>query len=154
MTSFVRRLIAQATPSFRQMLGHVLVVFGVAFFGQLGAGITGVASIPTLRALLVASGAAGLTAVAHYLLGLIPSPIRTGSFGAVYGVSPVVQRRLVQVAVSVVTTFAVIAGTSALAGATSVGSMPGGADLIVAAIAAGVTGVVQYITGLLPERLR
>lgn len=154
VTSFVRSLAAQMTPAFQQMAAHVLIVFTVAFVGQLSVGLTGDASVPTLLALLVASGAAGLTAVVHYLLGLIPQPIRTGSFGAFYHVPKIVEKKLAQVAVSVVATFLVIAGTSALAGAVSVGSLPGAADVIVAALSAGVAGLVQYLTGLLPEQLR
>ena len=145
---------SQMTTAFRQMAGHVLIVFLVAFVGVVSAGLTGSISAPTLLALLIAGGSAGLTAVVHYLLGLVPAPIRTQSFGAFYHVPPVVEQRLLQVLVSMVATFLVIAGTAALAGTTSVGSIPTAADLIVAAISAGLTGVVQYVTGLLPERLQ
>lgn len=152
--TFFRNVRAQATPAFKQVLAHVLIVFAVAFVGQLSVGLTSGVSVPTLLAVLIAGAAAGATAVVHYLLGLVPAPIRTGSFGAFYHVPKVVETKLLQVAVSVVATFAIMAGTAALAGATSVISLPAASDLIFAAITAGVTGAVQYLIGILPERIQ
>lgn len=152
--NLIKRLSLQLTPAFKQMLAHVAIVFLVAFGASVSAGLTNAASIPTLLALLIAGGSAGLTAVVHYLLGFIPSSVPAGKFGAIRAVPAAVETKLLQVAVSVVAMFLVIAGTSALAGAVSVSSLPSAVDLIVAAIAAGVTGAVQYATGLLPKRLQ
>lgn len=155
--TFLRKLSAQLTPAFKQMAAHVALVFVVAFAGTVTAGLTGKVDMPTLLALLIAGSSAGLTAVVHYLLGFIPTtPTQLGPFRSVYGftVPAAVETKLAQVGVSVLATFLVILGTSALAAASSVGSVPGTADVIVAALASGVTGGVQYLTGLLPKRLQ
>lgn len=139
------------------MSAHVALVFLVAFAGTVTAGLTGKVDMPTLLALLIAGSSAGLTAVVHYLLGLIPTTptqLAPRETGLRFTVPAAVETKLLQTLVSVLATFLVILGTSALAAASSVGSVPGVADVIVAALAAGMTGAVQYATGLLPKRLQ
>lgn len=67
--TFLRKLL---TPARKQMAVHVVIVFAVAFGGQVVDGLTKRGSVPTLTALLVAAASAGLIAAAHYVVGLIP----------------------------------------------------------------------------------
>ncbi|MCU1493389.1 MAG: hypothetical protein JWO62_1153 [Acidimicrobiaceae bacterium] len=132
---------------------HVLIVFGTAFGAQLVAGAAHVVSISTLLALITAAAAAGLTAIVHFGLGLIPAPVATPVKGVslgVAGVSLKVQTRLYQFLVSVAVTFFSILGATLVSGAVHVTSLPSIVDLVTAAIAAAVAGIVQFVVGLIP----
>jgi hypothetical protein len=146
-------------PATKTMLLHVAIVFAAAFGGQLVAGATNVVSIPTLFALLYSAAAAGLIAIAHYVLGLIPTPPAPGRqnadgswsiSGGGSAVPSLIEKRLYQFLVSVVVTFLSIFGAALVAGTVHVTSLPSGIDAIVAAISAAVAGVVQVLAGLIP----
>lgn len=147
------------SPAAVQFFAHVAIVFLVAFGGQMIPSLTGTISMPALLAVLTSAAAAGLTAVVHYLLGLVPSGSvpavdnGDGSFTAVAGLSGVplaVRNRLYQVLISIVVTFLSIFGSGLVAGGLHVTSFPGIVDAITAAIAAGVAGVIQFAVGLIP----
>lgn len=139
----------------RQFIAHVAIVFGVAFGTQMLASLTPDFRISALLALLSSSAAAGLTAVVHYLLGLVPNTTpsvdargRTIAYALV--VPPAVTARALQVVVSIVAMFLSIFGAALVAGALHVTSLPSAADVVVAAISAAVAGVVQFAVGLIP----
>jgi len=147
------------SPAAMQFLAHVLIVFAIAFGGQLTAGATHAVSMPTLLALLTSAAAAGLTAVVHFLLGLVPTgvqpPVAQGNgmyaaVGALSTVSLKVKTRAYQILVSVLATFLSLFGAALVAGAVHVTSLPGTIDAVTAAISAAVVGVVQFAVGLIP----
>jgi len=134
-----------------QLVVHVIVTFLAAFGTALVAGATNIVSMPTLLALLYSAGAAGLVAVLHYVLGLIPAAPKIGKIGLnrQLSVPPVVTHDLGKLAVSIVATFVTILGGGLVAGATHVTSLPDVVAVVTAAISAAIAGVVQLVTGLI-----
>jgi hypothetical protein len=142
-----------------QVIGHFLAVFLLAFGTQLVAGATHAVSLPTLLALLTAAAAAGLVAVAHVVLGLIPDPHlvagvhlkdgRSGRYTSL-GVSLKIETAGYQFVTSVLITFFGILGASLVGGAAGITSLPSAVAVVLAAIAAAVAGVVQFVIGLIP----
>lgn len=131
----------------KQMLTHFLAVFLLAFGTSLVAGATNVLSINTAWSAIVAAAAAGSVAVAHYVMGLIPTPVDTANR---VGLVLVSKSSLYQVLVSVISTFLVILGAQLVGGAANVESLPDVKAVVLSAIAAAVTGAVTYVFGLIP----
>lgn len=52
---------------------HVVLVFGAAFAAQVAGASLGKLDWPTVSALIASAAAAGASAAAHYLTGLIPA---------------------------------------------------------------------------------
>lgn len=139
-----------------QVIAHFLAVFLLAFGTQLVAGTTGTVHISSLLALLTSAAAAGIIAVAHVVLGLVPSPAaaerrawQPTRFTAV-GVSLKVRTDGYQFLTSVVVMFVSILGAQLASGALHITSLPDVVAVVLAAIAAAVTGVVQFVIGLVP----
>jgi hypothetical protein len=141
------RLVALRLPS-TQVIVHYLAVFLAAFGTTMVSSTTGAFNVSSLEALLISASAAGVVAVAHIVLGLVPTTSSTGLNAL--GVSLKVKTAAYQVLVSVLATFLSIFGAALVAGATHLTSLPGVIDLVLAAISAGVAGVVTYVTGLIP----
>jgi hypothetical protein len=136
------------SPAVSQLLTHVTVVFLTAFGGQLVAGATGaITSMPTLLALLTAAAAAGVTAVAHYALGLIPTPTPAVTAAVVPLKIP---KAVQQVIWSTVIVFLTAFGAQLVAGASKVVSIPTLVALVAAGCAAAVTAAVQALLKLVP----
>jgi hypothetical protein len=132
------------------MLTHALVIFLATFGTVLVTSLTGAISMSALEATLISAAAAGVTAVAHYLLGLIPSPPVAGAGITANLVSLKVTADLTQVLVSLLVTFLTVFGAQLVAGATHVTSLPTVKDLLIAAITAAVAAAVQYFAKLIP----
>lgn len=134
-----------------QVLVHFASVFAVAFGTQLLAGLTGTVSVSTVLALLTASAAAGVIAVAHFALGLIPLPAnRLGDSLNAMGISLKVKTAGYQFATSVVVMFVSILGAQLVGGAAGIESLPDVVAVVLSAIAAAVAGVAQALVGLIP----
>lgn len=136
------------SPAVNQVILHFAAVFLFGFLSQLGAGVTGTVNVPTLLALLTSAAAAGVAAVIHVVLGLIPASDQSGL--NTLGISLKVKSTGYQTLVSVVVMFLSILGASLVAGATHIGSLPDAVAVVSAGIGAGVTGVVQFLIGLVP----
>jgi hypothetical protein len=143
------------SPAASQVIAHYLAIFLLAFGAQLVAGATHVVSIPALIALLTSAAAAGVTAVAHVMLGLIPvpQPLPAPVVGTPYnvlGITLKVNTAGYQFLVSVLVTFLSIFGAQLVGGAAGITSLPSVVALILAAITAAVAGIVQFVVGLIP----
>jgi hypothetical protein len=57
---------------YRAVVIHCLVVFIAAFVAQFVPHLVAGTSLPVLESLAISAGAAGLSAVGHYLTGLLP----------------------------------------------------------------------------------
>lgn len=141
------RLVALKLPS-TQVLVHFVAVFLLAFGTQLVAGVSGAVSVSSLEAVLISAAAAGVTAVFHVIVGLVPTPVVANM--SALGVSLKVKSALYQVVVSVAATFLSIFGAELVGGASHLTSLPGVIALVLAAIAAAVAGVVTFLIGLVP----
>lgn len=75
MNTFLDGLLAKLglPKAVRDILVHVVLVFGAAFAAQVAGASLGKLDWPTVSALLASAAAAGASAVAHYVTGLIPS---------------------------------------------------------------------------------
>jgi|SRR5579875_1083156 len=147
---------AQLKPklsAFEQMLLHVLLVFVVAFGGQMTTSVTGAIHISAVFAVLTSSAAAGAVAVVHYLLGLIPHAQLPPKTSMLYMITvpPAITSRFYQLGISFIVTFLSMFGSVLVAGAVHVTSLPALGDLIYSAISAAVAAVVQYGVGLIPK---
>lgn len=144
------RTLAGLSSATGQLILHYLAVFAFAFGTQLVAGTQG-AHISSLVALLISAGAAGLVAVAHIALGLVPiPPAQAGLAPNALGISLKIKTQLYQFATSVVVMFFSILGASLISGAAHLTSFPDAIAVLLAAIAAAVAGVAQYVVGLIP----
>lgn len=138
-----------------QVIAHFFAVFLLAFGTQLVAGTTGTVHVSSLLALLISAAAAGLVAVAHVVLGLIPVTPSDGTLigGKSYnqlGISLKIKTKWYQFWTSVVVMFLSILGASLVGGAAGITSMPDVIAVVLAAISAAVVGVVQLVIGLVP----
>lgn len=138
-----------STSYARQVALHFLVVFLVAFGTTLSLGAAHVISANTAWQAVVAAAAAGVVAVVHAIEGLIPAPLPVANLTRV-GVALVSKSTIYTVAVSVASTFLVIFGAQLAAGAAGIDSLPDVKAVLIAAISAAVSGVVTYVTGLIP----
>lgn len=149
----IRRTITLPVPwisaGAKQMLTHFIAVFLLAFGTSLVAGATNVINVNTAWSAIIAAAAAGVTAVAHYVIGLIPTADVAAEQNRV-GLTLVSKSSLYQVLVSVISTFLVILGAQLVGGAANVQSLPDAKAVVLSAIAAAVTGVVTYLFGLIP----
>lgn len=75
MNTFLDGLLAKLglPKPVRDILVHVVLVFGAAFAAQVAGASFGRLDWPTVSALLASAAAAGASAVAHYATGLIPA---------------------------------------------------------------------------------
>ena len=127
------------SPAVSQIVTHVLSVFTVAFLAQVGAAANGnIRDWPTLLALVLAAGVAGVVAVIHFLVGLIPTP------------ASLVKNPLAQVVWSAVTVFATTLGAQLAVGASRVVSVPTFVAVSTAAITAAAAAVLHYGFKLIP----
>lgn len=136
------------SPAVSQFLVHVLVVFLIAFGGQLAAAATGaIHNLPTLLAVVTSAAAAGVTAVVHYLLGLIPTP---NPNAATIAVTLKAASALSQVSWSIAVVFLSIFGAQLAVGASHVTSVRTLTALLVAAGSTAVITAVQHGLHLIP----
>lgn len=134
-----------------QVLVHFSAVFLIAFGTQLVAGTTGALHISSLLALLTSAAAAGVIAVAHVVLGLVPLPPTGDTLEPnAVGISLKVKTKGYQFLTSVLVMFISILGASLIGGAAHVTSLPSVIAVVLAAIAAGAAGVAQFLVGLIP----
>ena len=138
------------SASASEIVAHVLIVFFTAFGGVMVSSLTGTISMPAIEAALIAAAAAGVTAVVHFLLGLVPTPVVTAVGITSNAVSLKVTSSLYQVIVSLLVTFVTVFGAQLAAGAVGVASLPGLKALIISAITAAVAAAVQYLVKLVP----
>lgn len=139
------------SPAVNQVIVHYSMVFLLAFGTQLVAGTTGKVHVSSLLALLTSAGAAGLAAVVHVVLGLIPTPPTTqGLVPNAVGISLKVKTEAYQFITSVVVMFLSIFGAQLVSGVVGITSLPDVIAVVLAAIAAAVTGIVQYFVSLVP----
>ena len=75
MNSLIDNLLAKLglPKPVRDILVHVVLVFGMAFAAQVAGASLGKLDWPTVSALLASAAAAGASAVSHYVIGLIPA---------------------------------------------------------------------------------
>ena len=75
MNAFLDGLLAKLglPKPVRDILVHVVLVFAAAFASQVAGASLGKVDWPTVSALIVSGAAAGASAVAHYVTGLIPA---------------------------------------------------------------------------------
>jgi hypothetical protein len=140
------------TSARKQLLVHLIAVFLAAFGTQI-VGAATVTNESTLVSLLVSAGAAGVAAVAHVLLGLIPTTsvvLSTGERTSALGIPSSVKTAGYQIVVSMVVVFLSIFGASLLTGVAGATSLPGIQSAVIAAISAAVAAVVQATVGLIP----
>lgn len=136
------------SPAVSQLVTHVLIVFVVAFGAQVSAADEGaIHDWPTLLALITAAAAAGATAVIHYIMGLVPAPA-AGVRGAL--IPAKVTNPFVQVAWSAVVVFLTSFGSQLAVGASGVVSAPTLEVLVVSAVSAAVTALLQWVLHLVP----
>lgn len=148
--SFTIKLPGTSTAA-GKVIAHFLAVFAVAFGTQLVAGTTGTVHVSSLVALLTSAAAAGLVAVAHVVLGLIPTPpTGQGLTSNAVGISLKIKTQGYQFLTSVIVMFLSILGAQLVSGAAHITSLPDVIAVVLAAIAAGATGVIQYLVGLVP----
>jgi hypothetical protein len=132
---------------------HYVGVFVFAFGTQALTGVTKVHSESEVLALLTSAGAAGVAAVVHVLLGLIPNHASVKGVGMPFspvGISLKVKSSVNQILTSAVVVFISILGAELVGGAVHVTSLPAALAVAIAAIAAAVTAVAQYVIGLVP----
>ncbi len=139
------------SPAISQLLTHYFLIFLAAFGTQMLATLTvGGLHISSLLAVLTSAAAAGLIAVIHVVLGLIPTQATgPGNLNA-FGVSLKVQTVAFQLITSAVAMFLTVLGAELVGGATHLTSLPDVTAVILAAIMAAVAAVVQYFVGLVP----
>jgi len=138
------------SPVVSDVVTHFVAVFLLAFGTQMVTAATGKISISSLLAILISAAAAGVVAVAHIILGLIPTPAVGDGRSNAFGVPLKVKSAVYQIVTSVVVMFVSLFGAELIAGATHITSLPTATAVIVAAIMAAVAGVVQYVVKLVP----
>lgn len=127
------------TAAASQLVAHVAVVFAAAFGAQLVAAANGnVHRWPALLAVVVAAACAGVSAVVHYLLGLIPAG------------TPKLASQVAQSLASVVTVFLTVFGGQLAIGGSKVTTVASLVALVVAASTAGASTAFHLLIGLLP----
>ncbi len=138
------------SPAVSQLVTHYFLIFAAAFGTQMLATLTNGIHISSLVAVLTSAAAAGLIAVLHVILGLIPNQ-NTGS-GKVnaFGIALKVQTALFQLVTSAVAMFLTVLGAELVGGAAHLTSLPDTTAVILAAIMAAVAAVVQWVVGLVP----
>jgi hypothetical protein len=137
-------------PQVSSVLVHFALVFSGAFSTQLLAGLAGSIKVSTLLALLTSASVAGVVAVVHVALGLIPQADQDSNVNS-YGVSLVIRSRAYQFLTSIAVIFLSTLGAQLISGATHITSLPDVTAVILAAIAAGSIAVVQLVIGLIPS---
>lgn len=131
------------SPAVSSVLVHYLAIFAVAFGSYLATNAVGKTSISALVAVIGAAATAGLVAVGHVILGLVPTDAR-------YGITPKVKTAGYQILTSVAIMFVGTLGAQLATGAVHASTFPDLVAVISAALAAGVFAVVQYLVGLVP----
>lgn len=133
------------SPAVSQVLTHVIVVFALAFGGQIAAAYTGaIPDMPTLLALVSSAAVAGLTAVIHYVAGIVPSP------NPAVAATLATRSQVAQWAATYLAVFLAAFGAQLALGAShvvSIGTIPA---VIVAACVAAVAAVAHRLAGLIP----
>lgn len=122
-----------------------LTIFVSGFLTAVGAGLIHVTSIPTLKALVWCGFAAGAAAIVHLMTAKDPSKV-SGSL------NPKLESALYTIGMTAIATFVTLFGTTLVTGASHLTSLPSLFDLVSSAVAAGVAGVVTFLTGLLPKQ--
>jgi hypothetical protein len=138
------------SPAISQLITHYGLIFLLAFGTQMVASLTGGIHISSLFAVLTSAASAGLIAVIHVVLGLIPTQATgPGNLNA-FGVSLKVKSMAFQLVSSAIAVFLTVLGAELVEGATHITSLPDVTAVLLAAIMAAVSAVVQYVVGLVP----
>lgn len=133
------------SPATTQMLIHCVIVFLAAFGAQMVASTTGdIGSWPAILAVLTSAAAAGVTALVHFLLGLVPTPPTDTS------VSLKLPEPISQLLTHLVVVFLTVAGAQFALGAANVLNIHTLTAWVIAACAAGVSAIAHILFGLLP----